>query len=152
MLSSISLWQDSSSKTDLPEDLESQQEGQWMTLPCNRSSWFCCWGSWSFLGNTWQDVSSRVAQADPCLQSLQSLQSCSFTLLWDHWRSQSALQYLLIRSREDWQPVFGLHIHIYILIHIPVESTAGAQRLPKDVCIFAHCRTVGNNFFNSGIC
>lgn len=26
VLSSISLWQDSSSKTDLPEDLESQQE------------------------------------------------------------------------------------------------------------------------------
>ena len=41
--------------------------------------------------------------------------------------------------------------YLYTNTH-PSRSTAGAQRLPKDVCIFAHCRTVGNNFFNSGIC
>ena len=96
VLSSISLWQDSSSKTDLPEDLESQQEDSGWLCPATAAVDFAVEVVEAFLATLGKMC--RVAQAGPCLQSLQS---CSFTLLWDHWRSQSALQYLLIRSRED---------------------------------------------------
>ena len=87
---------------------------------------------------------SRVSQADPCLQC------CSFKVLWDHWRSQSVFQFWLIYyglPKRRLAASFRSHIH-----NVPYpftaytylsRSTICAKRLPKDVCFFVHCRTVG---------
>ena len=122
VLSSISLWQDSSSKTDLPEDLESQQEDSGWLCPATAAVDFAVEVVEAFLATLGKMC--RVAQADPCLQSLQSLQSCSFTLLWDHWRSR-------VRSNICWfaqekissrsLAAYPYPYNIHILIHIPVE-------------------------------
>ena len=121
VLSSISLWQDSSSKTDLPEDLESQQEDSGWLCPATAAVDFAVEVVEAFLA-TLGKMCHHVLHKQVHVCSLCSLAASLCFGIIGEVRVRSNICWFAqekISSRS--LAAYPYPYNIHILIHIPVE-------------------------------